>query len=183
MEIIQSFDWAVLDGIQQVFSCGFLDTVMPVITALGNIGAVWLIAAAVMLFFKKYRRCGVDIILVTAVGALLINLIIKPLVARDRPCWINEDIELLVAIPQDYSFPSGHSFQSFASATVIFIHHRRMGILAFALAMLIAFSRLYLYVHFPTDVLCGIAIGIVLAIAVCAVSRRIKKLDKLLKTE
>lgn len=91
------------------------------------------------------------------------NIILKHLVARSRPCWIRA-IDMLVAIPTDYSFPSGHSMASFASAVVLFQYDRRIGIPALILAALIALSRLYLYVHFPTDVLVGTLMGILFGI-------------------
>lgn len=164
MELIQQFDWSVLHWIQDNLSCGFMDVAMKIFTILGNAGILWLGAAFIMLFFKSYRRCGIHILFVSAMGLLVVNLIIKNLVARDRPCWLEPEFVLLVAEPHDFSFPSGHSFQSFASATAIFIHHKKLGIGALCIAALIAFSRLYLYVHFPTDVICGTLIGIVLAV-------------------
>ena len=89
---------------------------------------------------------------------ILCNLVLKPLAARPRPCWIDEQVKLLVAAPKDYSFPSGHSAASFAAAVSIFVMHKKEGA-----AALIAFSRLYLFVHFPTDVLAGIAVGFICA--------------------
>ena len=91
------------------------------------------------------------------------NLVLKPLAARPRPCWIDEQVKLLVAAPKDYSFPSGHSAASFAAAVSIFVMHKKEGAAALILACLIAFSRLYLFVHFPTDVLAGIAVGFICA--------------------
>ena len=88
------------------------------------------------------------------------KLTLKPLVARPRPYSYFPDMTLLVPALSDYSFPSGHSFASFAASTALFLHHRAPGIAAYALAVVIAFSRLYLYVHFPTDVLAGILLGI-----------------------
>jgi len=79
---------------------------------------------------------------------------------RARPCWIESEIELLVKIPKDYSFPSGHSNASFAVATSIFMRNKKLGIPAIILAAAIALSRLYVFVHWPTDVLAGIAIGV-----------------------
>ena len=94
---------------------------------------------------------------------ILCNLVLKPLAARPRPCWIDEQVKLLVAAPKDYSFPPGHSAASFAAAVSIFVMHKKEGAAALILACLIAFSRLYLFVHFPTDVLAGIAVGFICA--------------------
>ena len=180
MEIIQSFDQSVLDWIQANLSCGFMDGFMPAVSALANAGIIFFAAAGIMLFFRNYRRCAVNILICMAVAAVVANLIMKPLIARDRPCWLNEEIQLLVAVPQDFSFPSGHTLHSFMVATVIFMYDRRIGIPSFVLAALIGFSRLYLYVHFPTDVLCGALLGVAFAVGGYYLLRFVlKKLPKL----
>jgi undecaprenyl-diphosphatase len=91
---------------------------------------------------------------------LLGNLLLKPLVGRIRPCDIHSSIPLLIARPTDYSFPSGHTMSSFAAANIIFHANVELGIAAYILALLIAFSRLYLYVHYPSDVLAGMILGL-----------------------
>jgi hypothetical protein len=96
---------------------------------------------------------------------VLALLILKNVIARPRPCWINTEMEMLVKVPKDYSFPSGHTLSGVASALIIFKADRLIGIPALILAAVIAFSRLYLYVHFPTDVIAGAVLGILLAIA------------------
>ena len=163
-EYIQSIDWAILNYVQAELKCPFLDFAMPVISSVANAGIIFFVAAGVMLFFKNYRRCSVNILLCLAIGAVIANLILKPLIARKRPCWVNEEIELLVSVPQDFSFPSGHTLHSFMVAAVIFMYDKRIGIPALILAVIIAFSRLYLYVHFPSDVLCGALLGVVIAV-------------------
>ena len=97
---------------------------------------------------------------------LIGNIFLINLVARDRPCWIDPTIQLLVASPKDFSFPSGHTMASFEAAVSIFLYNRRWGAAAFVLAVLISFSRLYLFVHFPSDVLTGLVLGTVIAVAV-----------------
>ena len=90
------------------------------------------------------------------------NMILKPLVARPRPCWINESIEMLVRVPEDYSFPSGHTMASFAAAgALLFAGQKMIGTGAVFLAILMGISRMYFYVHFPTDVLAGAIFGLV----------------------
>lgn len=98
-------------------------------------------------------------------GLALGNGILKNLVQRDRPCWIRS-VELLIAMLEDYSFPLGHTLSSFIAATVLFQYNRKAGIAAYALAISIAFSRIYLYVHFPSDVLFAVAFGILIGILV-----------------
>ena len=115
-----------------------------------------------MIFFKKYRKTGITIGTGLSAGVIIGNVLLKNLIARKRPCWINDTVNMLISIPQDYSFPSGHTLSSFIAATIIMHHDKRMGIAAYVLASMIAFSRLYLYVHFPSDVLAGVLIGIII---------------------
>ena len=99
-----------------------------------------------------------------AVTFIIGNLILKNLVARERPCWIDREVQLLMASPSDYSFPSGHSMNGFAGSVSLLCIDKRIGIPAVILAAIIAFSRLYLFMHFPTDVFAGIVIGLVIAL-------------------
>ncbi|MBQ3225820.1 MAG: phosphatase PAP2 family protein [Clostridia bacterium] len=154
-----AMDFWILDGIRNLFSCPFLDFLMPKISLLGEIGFIWLVSAAVLLCTKQYRREGFYILLSLLAGLLICNLTLKPLVARSRPCWLNPAAELIVSVPHDFSFPSGHATSSFAAAASIYYANRKFGIVAFIVATVMAFSRLYLYVHFPSDVLAGAAIG------------------------
>ncbi|MGN1120560.1 MAG: phosphatase PAP2 family protein, partial [Oscillospiraceae bacterium] len=155
LEAIQSFDFSVLNAIQSGLRCDWLDTVMVFFTNLGY-GVIWIVAAICMLFTKKYRRCGIAI-LVAIVGGLLIgNVILKLIFGRPRPCWLMPIDNMLVKIPADSSFPSCHTLNSFVSAIVILRHSKPLGIPSLVIASLVSFSRLYVYVHFPTDVLGGI---------------------------
>ena len=159
MQWLTTLDFTVLHKIQQIFSCRILDIIMPKITVLGNKGMIWVVTALIMLCFSRTRKTGLATG-TACIGCLITgNLILKNIVARARPCWIEEHL-MLIAIPDDYSFPSGHTMASFAAATVLWKMNRKVGTAAYILAVLIAFSRLYLYVHFPTDVICGALIGI-----------------------
>ena len=150
----------VLDFIQNNIRNEFLDAVMPAITSLGNGGIIWIAIALIFVAIKKYRPAGFAILAALLMHLLICNIMLKPLIARIRPCDINTAVELLIPRPKDYSFPSGHTSASFAASTVILYADRRMGIAAVILAAAIAFSRLYLYVHYPSDILGGAVIGI-----------------------
>ena len=163
--ITQGFDLPILDWIAENLWCPFLDTVMPRITHLGDSGAVWILLALVLLCIPKWRRTGLAMALALAIGLLLCNLTLKPLVARMRPfeyqlLYFGREIHLLIQAPTDFSFPSGHTIASFEAATVVLLRSKIWGIPAMLLAALIAFSRLYLYVHYPPDVLASVVLGI-----------------------
>ena len=159
-----SVDWSILHWIQETLTCPLFDFLMPKITLLGNGGAVWLLAAGGLLCTKKYRRQGLVLLGGLAVGVLVGNVCLKNLIARPRPCWLDESVRLLIASPTDYSFPSGHTLSSVIGATILTKTDRRFGYAAIPLAALIAFSRLYLYVHFPSDVLAAAVLGVAIGL-------------------
>ena len=143
-----------------------LDKIMIVLTKLGDAGILWIAIALILLIPKKYRRAGLQMLITMAITYVIGNLILKNLIARERPCWIDTTVPLLIASPSGYSFPSGHSMNGFASALALFLNDKKLGIPALVLAAAIAFSRLYHFVHFPTDVLGGILIATVVALLV-----------------
>ena len=153
-------DISILDFMQTYFRNDLFDAVMPWITRLGDYGILWIFCALVLLVIPKTRRVGGILAVSLALEALLCNVILKPLVARTRPYEVNTMIELLIARPLDYSFPSGHTAAAFASALALYFGRNRLWIPALILAVLLAFSRMYLYVHYPSDVLAGALIGI-----------------------
>ncbi|MDD6485123.1 MAG: phosphatase PAP2 family protein [Clostridiales bacterium] len=141
-----------------------LDELMVNITRLGNGGMFWIFLAVLLMCFKKTRRSGVSAAAAMIIGSVVFTLILKNIVCRARPYTmpgaILDAASLLIPPPADYSFPSGHSMASFACASAIFLNNRKIGIAASVLGAAIAFSRMYLYVHYPSDVLCGIIFGI-----------------------
>lgn len=159
-----SLDWDILDWIQNVMQCDLMDFVMPKITFLGDAGLVWIVIGICLLISKKYRKLGIFVLVGLFIGLILGNGIVKNIVARPRPCWILDLWRPLVKMPQGYSFPSGHTQASFIAATILFLNNKKMGIPALILASTIAFSRLYLVVHFPTDVLAGLIMGVSIAL-------------------
>ena len=171
---IQEIDWAILHWIHDMLQCGALDFLMPKLTALGNGGAVWGVAAAALTVSKKYRRYGIAMFAALAAGVLIGNVCLKNLVARPRPCWL-ENVPLLIANPTDYSFPSGHTLSSVIGAAVLTKVNRKFGFAAIPLAALIAFSRLYLYVHFPSDVLASVVLGTAIGITAVSVAKATEK--------
>lgn len=149
-----------LDWIQSVFQSSFLDEIMVRITMLGNGGILWIALTLLLLLFPKTRMAGWAMLAALAVEAAVCNGILKPLVGRARPFEVNHEIQLLIPPPLDPSFPSGHTGASFAAAFALFFKRNRLWIPLAILAVLMAGSRLYLYVHYPTDVLAGAFLGI-----------------------
>lgn len=135
---------------------------MPIITKLGNGGMIWIALAVVLLISRKYRKAGAAMLIALALDATVCNMILKPLIGRIRPCDVNTAVQLLIARPTDYSFPSGHTAASFTATSALYFGRQKFWKPALILAVLIAFSRLYLYVHYPTDILAGAMIGIII---------------------
>ena len=144
----------------------FLDKVMALLSTLGDAGILWIVIAVLLLFFRKYRRGGVQMLVAMLLTFIVGNLILKNMFGRMRPCQIDETINLIVKIPYDSSFPSGHTMNGITSALTLWFIDKRIGIPAMILAVLIAFSRMYNFMHFPTDVLAGAVIGVVSAMLV-----------------
>lgn len=149
----------ILDWIQSIRT-PVGDMVMPFITRIGNIGAVWILLAVVLLIIPKTRKSGAVLAAALCVDVVLCNGILKNLFGRIRPCDVNTSVQLLIMRPDDFSFPSGHTAASFAAVTALMMAgEQKLWKPALALAVLIAFSRLYLYVHYPTDILGGMIVG------------------------
>ena len=162
MTWLTRLDFSVLYWIQKTMRCTVLDYFMPKITFLGDAGLIWLLLTVVLLFLPKHRRTGILLLTGLAFGALVGNLALKPLFFRARPCWLDPTVRLLISVPRDYSFPSGHTRASVIAATVLTAIDRRFGYAAIPLAALIAFSRLYLFVHFSSDVLASVILGLLI---------------------
>lgn len=172
MQWIQNMDWNILYWVHDNATCGLLDRIMPWITSLGKMGIVWIAISAAMIISEKYRKQGIVLLAALAVGALAGNLLLKNIAARPRPCWIDTSVHLLVSKPTDFSFPSGHTLSSAIGAAVLMFTDWRMGTAAVVLACLIAFSRLYLFVHFPSDIVGGAVIGAAIGVVVCRAAVR-----------
>ena len=172
----EAFDLPILNWIQQNMQSTFLDFIMPFITILGDAGIFWIACSVILMFIPKYRKAGFSMGLALIFGVVVCNMILKPLVGRIRPYNYNLDVlklqwqdflvhgKLLVETPHDFSFPSGHTIASFEASVALYKNDKRLGIPALILAVLIAFSRMYLYVHYPTDVIASVILGTVFAL-------------------
>ncbi len=147
--------------------CKTFDKIMPFLSLTGNFGIIWFAAAATFYFTNLNPEAGVCILLALACSLLFVNLFLKRVTKRPRPYEVRgEDRKILIKQPKDFSFPSGHTFSSFAAATAIAHFSPKLGIAALLYAAGIAFSRLYLYVHYISDVLTSAIFGVVTGILV-----------------
>ncbi len=166
----------ILLWIQNNMRNDFLDVIMKAITRLGNGGLIWIVFALLLLMFKKYRYAGVASAISLILTLITVNFGVKNIVARVRPYEVIEGLTRIVEKQSDFSFPSGHSAHAFAVAVVIFIMlPKKFGVPALVLAFLMAFSRLYVGVHYPTDVIAGIAIGTVIALVSVFIAKKIQE--------
>lgn len=186
MNIIQNMDNTILKFIQIHIKNSIMDVIMPLLTELGSGITIWGIIGIILMGNKKYRVYGGMIVTSLFLCFIVGNLSLKPLIARQRPFEVVPLLDmLLIKQPKDFSFPSGHTMTSFASAIIILYMNKKIGFFALFFASIIGFTRLYLYVHYPSDVLVGMIIGMLIGIAVIRLfnnlSKKRKKIDEELK--
>lgn len=179
LDFLLSLDGNILLFLQEYVRNPVLTPILKVITTLGNGGAIWIALTVLLLIIPKTRKVGCMAAL-ALVGTLLINnMLLKNLVARTRPYEVIEGLTYIVRTPVDYSFPSGHAGCSFAVACIMFRRlPGRYGVPALVLAILISLSRLYVGVHYPSDVLFGVISGIAISYMAEEVGNRIWKAEK-----
>ena len=163
-----SFDLPILDWIQANLQSGFMDKFMPFITLFGEAGIFWIALSILFMIFPKTRKMGLGMGLAMAMGLLICNVIMKPMIARPRPydfqmAQFGKMIPLLIEAQHDFSFPSGHTIACFEASVVMLKNNKWLGIPAFILGLMVTFSRMYLYVHYPTDVLMSVLLGTMFA--------------------
>ena len=171
--LLWKFDFEILFFIKDHVRNSFLDVIVPFYTNLGDDGIIWIAVGLIMLIPKKTRKCGIMVLAALLVMLVVNNIILKNLIARPRPCATYPELVELVHIPTSYSFPSGHTVSAMAVAFTILTQHKKLGIVAVIMAFLMGLSRLYVGVHFPTDVYGGIIVGAAIAFAVYYAEKKI----------
>lgn len=195
MEAIYAFDWSVFAWVRDTLWNPVLDVVMKYITLLGEGGIVWILLALALICTKRYRKCGITIGVALIVMVIFNDGILKNLICRPRPfnlydsnpelfpMWkdFNDAIfPNIVSRPSSFSFPSGHSSSSFAAMLPLLKEDKRLGIPALILAILIAFSRVYVHVHYATDIIVGALVGLLYGFIAMVI---VKKLEPIVKAK
>ncbi|MCD8216092.1 MAG: phosphatase PAP2 family protein [Clostridiales bacterium] len=157
-------DVKIMEFLQNNLQSDFLDKIMPKISATANAGIVWILIACIMGLSGKYKNTSKILIKALLISTFVCNVVLKPFVGRIRPFVALDSVESKIKEPKDPSFPSGHTMASFVAAMVIFCTNPILGVIAFGLAFFIAISRLYLLVHYPSDVIIASWLGAVIGV-------------------
>ena len=172
---MNQFEIEILLWIQENLR-GVMDGFWVAVTSLGDDGWFWIAVGIALLLFKKTRPVGITLLLSLLINLCLTNLTLKDFFGRPRPFNVNPDLVTLIKPPSSFSFPSGHTSVSFSGALVVYhMMSKKIGIPAVVLATMIAFSRMYVGVHYPTDILGGIVVGIVSSIAAYFIVKFVSK--------
>ena len=186
--LIWNFDFEILFFIKNHMRNDFLNIIVPFYTSLGDDGIIWIIMGLVLLIPKKTRKCGIMVLATLLVMLIVNNIILKNLIARARPYStypeLVSDLVDIIHIPTSYSFPSGHTVSAMAVAFTVFSQHKKFGVVTLILAFLMGLSRLYVGVHFPTDVYGGIIVAFLISISVVLAEKKLTPIitNKIAKT-
>ncbi len=170
----------ILLWIQQYLRCQWLTPIMKGLSLIGDLGAVWIVIIVVLFLNKHTRKISLIALMSLLMNLIVCNGLIKPMIGRVRPYERIEGLNILVKEPWDHSFPSGHTSAAFAAAWILYLRFgKKVGIPALILATLISFSRLYVGVHYPSDVLGGIFVGTLIAFVVNHCAKRLEERGKI----
>lgn len=172
---MNSFEIQILKFVQETFSCDFLDAIFKFISYIGNKGAIWIVCALVLCIFKKTRKAGIISAISLIFCLILGNMTLKPLIGRMRPYEFDTTLKVIIPLLKDASFPSGHTMAAFAFCHSTAKIYKKYRIPLYALATFMGLSRIYLCMHFPTDVIFGAFFGICFAIAAAKIYELIAK--------
>ena len=159
LDFINTFDSQILLWVEQYVRSPFLSFIFVSLTTAGNAGMIFILLGLVLLFFKKTRKIGLLLLISIVVSYIINDLIIKNIVRRERPFLSIEELSALVAHPKSYSFPSGHTASAFSAMTSLFFTKKKYAPIGLIFAFLMGFSRIYVGVHYPSDVLVGAIVG------------------------
>jgi undecaprenyl-diphosphatase len=162
MSCLQQLDRQLLSFFSEGIRNSFFDSLMPFVSAINNHGEIWVALSIILMINKntKIRRLGISVVIALALGTMLGNQMLKNIIERSRPIGEEFGFNFIINLPKSYSFPSGHTTSSFAAFGAFLFGKERYKYWTLSLAALIAFSRIYLHVHYPSDVLGGIILGL-----------------------
>ncbi len=168
IEAITNLDLSIMLFVQEHFRSDVGNAILKVITHLGDDGYLWIAIGVLLLFWKKTRPIGFAVLVSLLINAIFTNITLKDLIARPRPFLVNPDLVPIIEKPSSFSFPSGHTSGSLTAALVLLkLTPKKYGVPAVVLASLIALSRVYVGVHYPTDILGGIVVAFVSSLWGC----------------
>lgn len=171
--VLWVLDTNILFWIQDAIRNDVLDIIIPFYTSLGEDGIIWIALGIVLLIPKKYRKTGIMVLATLLVMLVVNNIVLKNLIARSRPCWTYPEMVQLVHNPSSYSFPSGHTTSAFAVAFTVLSQHKKLGKVLIIMSAIMAFTRLYVFVHYPTDIYGGILVAAAITTFVCFMEKKI----------
>lgn len=159
MELIQGLDRGIILFVNEYLIFEPINSMMAFISWLGNKGFIWILFGILLIVLgKENRKWGFLLLVSLGITALLGNVLLKPLVARTRP-YDALDIAIVIERLKDFSFPSGHTAAAFSAAVILLAMNQKLGIVMVIFAVLMGLSRIYLMVHYPSDVLAGALLG------------------------
>lgn len=161
---IRDIDVHIAFLMTQFYQHHIMNEIMKFISMCGDFGMSWLVIILITNMIDQTRAMSIDMLIALIAATLIGQVTIKSIVRRKRPCHTYPEVELLITTPSDLSFPSGHTTSSFACSTVMMLYNPILGIIGYIYATLTAISRLYLFVHYLSDVITGICLGIVIGI-------------------
>lgn len=179
LEWITNIDFSILYWIQENIRTEWLDSVCAFLSWAFQLGLPWIFLGVVLFCFKKTRAAGVILVAAVVLTFFFNELAIKNAVNRERPCTIDPTVELAIEKPTSFSFPSGHTASCFAAVGVLLFTHKKIGIPLILFAVIMGLSRMYLFVHFPTDVIAGAAMGLLMAWVTVLIFKELKYDQKL----
>lgn len=178
VDFLHGIDKSIVDFIHYGLQNVIFDFLMPKITFLGDSGMIWIIISILLICTKKYRKIGYTCALALIFSLLFTDLSIKQWVQRPRPITMYPIANPLIKIPTSFSFPSGHTSSAFAAAWVLYRTMDKYKVGYLILAGLMAFSRMYLYVHYLSDIAGGVVVGIISATLAMIIVNKIANRNK-----
>lgn len=169
IDTITALDFNIVLWVQQHVRSPFLSAFFIPFTTIGNAGILFILIGVLLLFFKRTRQSGILLLISLTISFILNDIVVKNIVQRPRPYNTFSQIIPLVPPPGKYSFPSGHTAAAFSSMMTLFFTQKKHAIMGLIIAFLMGFSRIYVGVHYPTDVFFGAFLGTTVAV-ICAVT-------------